>query len=115
MSANLFFFGGIYDNVFSQNNQIIIPKVTFKNTGDTAEVSEGVDLKTVTKDNGWSIAYGCEDGMCGTCIVKIAEGSENLSPMEEKEKNTLSVMGMDPNEYRLACQCKVQGDVTIEQ
>lgn len=91
-----------------------MPKVKFKNTGDEAEVEEGTELKDVTKEKGWPIAYGCEDGVCGTCIIKTVAGAENLSPKEDKEKNTLGVMGMDDDEHRLACQCKVKGDCEIE-
>ena len=89
-------------------------KVKFTNTGDEVEVEAGTELKDVTRENGWPIAFGCEDGMCGTCIVKAVEGKENLSATEEKENDTLSVMGMDDGEHRLACQCKVNGDVVIE-
>ena len=89
-------------------------KVTFKNTGSSAEVEAGAELKDVTKSNSWSIAYGCEDGMCGTCIVKVTEGAMNLSQMEDKERGTLEAMGMD-KDYRLCCQCKVNGDCTLEQ
>jgi ferredoxin len=91
-----------------------MPKIKFQNTGDEAEVAEGANLKDTTKEKGWPIVYGCEDGMCGTCIIKVTEGKENISPIEEKEKNTLNVMGMDDGEHRLACQCKIKGDVTIE-
>lgn len=92
-----------------------MPKVTFKNTGAAAEVEAGADLKDITKQNQWSIAYGCEDGMCGTCLVKVVEGKENLSHMEDKEKATLEAMGLDISQYRLCCQCKVNGDCVIEQ
>ncbi|MBD3360546.1 2Fe-2S iron-sulfur cluster binding domain-containing protein [Candidatus Peregrinibacteria bacterium] len=91
-----------------------MPKVKFQNTGEEAEAEKGADLMEVTKNQGWPIAYGCEDGMCGTCIVKIIEGKENLNPLDEKEKQTLDVMGMDDGEHRLACQCKVNGDIVIE-
>ncbi|MDD3862079.1 MAG: 2Fe-2S iron-sulfur cluster-binding protein [Candidatus Gracilibacteria bacterium] len=90
-------------------------KVTFKNTGMAVDVENGAELKTVTKDNQWPVAYGCEDGMCGTCMVKVVEGGANLSPMDEKEKGTLEAMGMDTGTYRLCCQCRVNGDCTIEQ
>ena len=89
-----------------------MPKVTFKSAGDSAEAEEGKMLKDVTREKGWPIAYACEDGMCGTCIIKTAMGG--LSPMEDKEKNTLSAMGFDDGQYRLACQCKVTGDTEIE-
>ncbi len=91
-----------------------MPKVKFKNTGEEVEVEDGTELSDATKSKGWPIAYGCEDGMCGTCIIKTAPEGSGLSPMDEKEKNTLSVMGMDDGEHRLACQCKVKGDCEIE-
>ncbi|MBU1151679.1 (2Fe-2S)-binding protein [Patescibacteria group bacterium] len=92
-----------------------MPKVTFKNTGEEAEVEAGAKLMDVTRDKGWSIAYGCEDGMCGTCIISVVSGMENLNEVSDKEKDTLEAMGMDPSVHRLACQCKVNGDVVIEQ
>lgn len=91
-----------------------MPKVKFANTGAEAEAEQGEALKNVTKDHGWPIAYGCEDGMCGTCICNVGKGKENLSPMEEREKQTLEMMTMNDGEHRLACQCKVNGDVTIK-
>lgn len=90
-----------------------MPKVTFKSTGDQAECEEGAELINVTREKGWPISYACEDGQCGTCIIKTAQGG--LSEMDEKEKNTLSAMGFDDDEHRLSCQCKVQGDCEIEQ
>jgi ferredoxin len=90
-----------------------MPKVTFN--GETVEVEEGADLKEVAREHGWPIMFACEDGVCGTCIVNTTAGMENLSQVEEVEGETLNAMGMDPKEQRLACQCKVNGDVTLEQ
>ena len=90
-----------------------MPKVKFTNTGDETEVEAGADLKDTTKSKGWPIAYGCEDGVCGTCIINTAPGSENLTPMTEQEGQTLDMMGMKDGDHRLACQCKVNGDVEI--
>ena len=91
-----------------------MPKVTFANSGDSGEAEDGAPLKDVTKDHGWPIAYGCEDGVCGTCIISVPEGKENLSEQSDQEKQTLEIMGLDDGEHRLCCQCKVKGDVTIE-
>ena len=88
-------------------------KVKFKNNGEEVEVPEGEALKEVTKDKGWPSAYGCEDGVCGTCIVKVSD-KESVSPMESTEEQTLMIMGMDSGEYRLACQCKIKKDTEIE-
>lgn len=89
-------------------------KVTFTNTGDTTEVESGKDLKSITKENGWPIAYGCEDGVCGTCIIKVSSGKDNLNEIGDTEGQTLEIMGMNDGEHRLACQCKCNGDVEIE-
>jgi ferredoxin len=46
-------------------------------------------------------------------MVRVLEGAENLSPMKDDEKDFLETMAAEANE-RLACQCKVFGDVTLE-
>jgi ferredoxin len=46
-------------------------------------------------------------------MVKVLKGSENISPIQDDEKDFLETMAAEPNE-RLACQCKVFGDVTLE-
>lgn len=50
-------------------------------------------------------------GQCGTCIVEIVEGMDNLSPLTETEKTKLK---KKPAAYRLACQTLVNGDVTVK-
>lgn len=91
-----------------------MPTVKIQNTGQSAKTNDGQMLRTVTQSNNWDIPYACENGICGTCIVKVTEGKENLSEMEEMEKQTLQALGADDGEHRLACQCKVKGDVTIQ-
>lgn len=49
-------------------------------------------------------------GQCGTCVVAIAEGMENLSPRTEVEKRKLK---KKPENYRLACQTLVNGPVSV--
>lgn len=89
-------------------------KVTYKNDNSTVEVENGEKLMNVTNDNDWPVAYGCEDGLCGTCIVKVDSGYENLNSPSDVEEMTLTAMGVFDGKHRLACQCKVNGDVTIE-
>ena len=92
-----------------------MPKVTFKNTGESVECEKGALLKDVVREAGWPIMFACEDGVCGTCLINTTAGMENLNKMGEKETETLQAMGMDPSKQRLACQCTVNGDVEIEQ
>ncbi|HAZ50054.1 MAG TPA: iron ABC transporter substrate-binding protein [Cyanobacteria bacterium UBA11369] len=49
-------------------------------------------------------------GQCGTCIVEIVEGMENLSPRTEVENRKLK---KKPQNYRLACQTLVNGPVIV--
>lgn len=99
---------------FKVDNLARMAKVKFSNTGDEVEVSEGTELASVTKDNGWPIAYGCENGLCGTCLIHVKEGKENLSEVDETENQTLEMMCMNDGEHRLCCRCKVNGDTEIE-
>ena len=89
-------------------------KVIFKNNGEEANAEDDGRLQQTIQTAGWPVAFACEDGVCGTCLIHVTEGAENLSEMDEREKQTLEMMGMDDGEHRLACQCKVKGDVTIE-
>ena len=50
-------------------------------------------------------------GQCGTCVVEIVEGMENLSPRTAFEQKRLK---KKPDSYRLACQATVNGPVSVE-
>lgn len=50
-------------------------------------------------------------GQCGTCVVEIVEGSENLSPRTSVEESKLRKR---PDNCRLACQTMVNGPVTVK-
>ena len=50
-------------------------------------------------------------GQCGTRVVEIAEGIENLSPRTDFESKKLK---RKPDNYRLACQTIVNGDVSVK-
>ena len=47
---------------------------------------------------------------CRSDLIEVIAGSENLSPITGKERAKLSSY---PGSFRLAGQCRVQGDVTI--
>ena len=50
-------------------------------------------------------------GQCGTCIVEIVEGMQNLSEKTDFEKRKLK---RKPDNYRLACQTTVNGPVKVK-
>jgi len=89
-------------------------KVIYDNTGEEIEVENGKNLKDLTSEKGWNVAYGCEDGFCGTCLVELVEGAENLSKIDDVEETTLTAMGLLDGKHRLACQCKINGDIKIK-
>lgn len=49
-------------------------------------------------------------GQCGTCVVEVVEGEENLSPRTQAEERKLRKR---PANCRLACQVMVNGPVTV--
>ena len=67
----------------------------------------------MAEEHDTSILFGCRDGACGACMIRVKSGAENLSPMQDNEKDFLETMAAQENE-RLACQCKVKGDVVLE-
>ena len=50
-------------------------------------------------------------GQCGTCVVEIVEGLENLSPRTDVENRKFK---KKPENYRLACQTLVNGSVSVD-
>lgn len=46
-------------------------------------------------------------GICATCHVYVAKGMDSLSPMNERESNTLALITGAKENSRLSCQCKV--------
>ncbi len=50
-------------------------------------------------------------GQCGTCVMEILSGDENLSPRTAAEERHLK---KKPNNYRLACQTQVSGEISVK-
>ena len=59
------------------------------------------------------ILFGCRQGACGSCLIRIISPSESLSPMQEEEADFLASLKAGPAD-RLACQCRVLGEVIFE-
>ncbi len=90
-----------------------MPKVEITTDSKTIEVPLNYPLIDMCEDHDTSILFGCRDGACGACMIRVVDGKDNLSPMKDDEKDFLETMAAEPNE-RLACQCIVLGDVKIE-
>ncbi|UOA08635.1 MULTISPECIES: 2Fe-2S iron-sulfur cluster binding domain-containing protein [Methylobacter] len=89
-------------------------------------------LLKLARENKIPINYECEDGECGTCLVKVSSVDHKHQrmggPLTEKEKDVLRVSGkiskeemeqmiVDdlPSPWRLACQMIVRDeDILVE-
>lgn len=91
-------------------------KITNATIGVSADAQKGDSLREVAQNNGLGIAFGCENGVCSTCLIQIKSGMENLTGKTDQEEFTLDARGAADDE-RLACQCmlKQDGDVEFEQ
>lgn len=69
-------------------------------------LENGIDLYTFTGKMMNCGGYG----QCGTCIVSVVEGAENLSPRTDVEERKLK---KKPATYRLACQTLVNGSISV--
>ena len=79
--------------------------------------AQGANLRFKALENGIDIytftgkLMNCGGyGQCGTCIVEVVEGMDNLSPKTDVELRKLK---KKPESYRLACQTLVNGPVSI--
>lgn len=87
-------------------------RVTFKDIGITVHVPVGTRIIEVSEKIGAGLIYGCREGDCGTCLMKVDEGWENLTTPSVVEERILkeNLAGLH---NRLACQAQVLGDVVI--
>lgn len=92
-----------------------MPKVTFLPLKQTVEARAGDSILETALAHDIPLHHAC-GGYCActTCQIRVIEGSQNLSGMEEEETERLErADDVSPNS-RLGCQAKVQGDVVVE-
>jgi 2Fe-2S ferredoxin len=90
-----------------------VPKVTFHYSGQvkTVEAESGQTLLQIALDHGIPMEHACGgNGFCTTCMCKVKQGAENLSPRNDREEN----MGVIEDPDRLSCQAQVENDVEVE-
>lgn len=84
-------------------------------TPQSTEARYGESLLDVAKRAGIGIEHTCGGTpSCGTCHVKVKIGLQGLSPAKEDERSILKYERGATADSRLACQAKVQEDVTVE-
>ena len=83
--------------------QAVMAKLIFENTKESADLPDGSPIIEVCEEAG--IPFACTEGVCGTCVIEVSEGMENLSDFTLEEKDFLG----EQDRERLACQCKIKG------
>ena len=88
-------------------------QVVFEDIGVAVTVPAGTRLIEVSEKVGAGITYGCREGECGTCMMKIVSGMENLANPSMLETKVLQEQ-MAGRRNRLACQAQVlQGQIVV--
>lgn len=91
-----------------------MPKLTFQRQNKTLMLKAGTELARLPfLDASQPLNFSCCQGVCGTCAMTVIEGEANLSPPTAQEKETLERLGCPAN-TRLACQCALLGNVTVD-
>ncbi len=78
-------------------------KLIFEHSGEEHEIPDGESIISACEEAG--VPFACTEGICGTCVIEVEEGMENLSPFTQEEKDFLG----EPGKERLSCQCKLLG------
>ena len=83
-------------------------QLSFADIGVTITVPAGTRVIEISDKLNSGIVYGCREGDCGTCLMKVTQGMENLSEPSALEAKILKehFAGRDT---RLACQAQVLG------
>jgi 2Fe-2S ferredoxin len=92
-----------------------MPKVHFPQTGQWFEVTEGTTILEVALDNGIDLEHNCGGNCaCSTCHVIIRDGFQSLPPVTEEEQDMLNEAEGLTEFSRLACQCQIRANLTVE-
>lgn len=87
-------------------------QLTFSDINLTITVPAGSRVIEISEKVNSGIVYGCREGDCGTCLMKVTEGMENLTEPSALETRILKEH-FASKDMRLACQAQVLGDVTV--
>ncbi|MBB4304375.1 ferredoxin [Rhodobium orientis] len=88
-------------------------KLSFTDIDVTVTVPAGTRVIEVSEKVGAGIIYGCREGDCGTCLMKVEGGMEYLSEPTALEDKVLKE-NMAGKDMRCACQAQVLGDGEVK-
>ena len=79
-------------------------KLIFDHNDEEVELENGSAIAEACEEAG--VPFACTEGVCGTCVIVVKEGKDNLTDPTQEEKDFLGEGTVDE---RLACQCKIKG------
>lgn len=82
--------------------------ITFEDIHVTVTVPAGTRVIEISEKVGSGITYGCREGDCGTCIMRVTAGWDNLTEPSVLEDKVLRD-NFAGKYNRLACQAQVLG------
>lgn len=87
-------------------------KVTFEGKlNREIDLEHELSLLAAADKGGAALPHRCDGhARCGSCLVTVEEGADQLSPRGEAEARVLKCLKARPGQ-RLACQAKAKGDV----
>ena len=92
-----------------------MPKINFLPDNKTFEAQEGETILDTAARNGIPHVNACGgEGKCTTCRLLILEGIEKCSPETEQEL-ALRNKAHTTEEFRLACQTSINGDIVARR
>ncbi|HSX37902.1 MAG TPA: 2Fe-2S iron-sulfur cluster-binding protein [Chlamydiales bacterium] len=77
-------------------------RIIFEDAQEEADLPDGESIMEACETAG--VPFACTDGICGTCVIQVTEGMQNLSEFNQAEADFLG----DLDGERLACQCKIK-------
>lgn len=87
--------------------------ITVTIAGEPFRVPAGSTLQELDDLHRTALVFGCRAAQCGACVIRITSGATHLNQPEQDELDVLDVLGVD-GDHRLACQCTVFGDISLE-
>lgn len=77
-------------------------KLVFEDIAEEHELPGDSRIQEICEEAG--VPFACTEGICGTCVIEVTEGMENLSEFTQEEEDFLGEMDNE----RLACQCRLK-------
>jgi ferredoxin len=87
-------------------------RLTFEDINVTVTVPAGTRVIEISDKVNSGIIYGCREGDCGTCLMKVISGAEHLTEPSVLEDKVLREH-FAGRHHRLACQAQVLGGEII--